>query len=38
MTDLSNYSLDQLKDLQTQIKNNIASREKDAIANVQQQI
>ena len=38
MTDLSNYSFDQLKDLQTQIKNNIASREKDAIANVQQQI
>ena len=38
MTDLSNYSLDQLKDLQVQVRNNIASREKEAITDVQQQI
>lgn len=38
MTDLSNYSMADLRDLQTQIAEQIKTREKDEIANVQKQI
>lgn len=38
MTDLSNFSMAQLRDLQTQVAEQIKTREKDEIANVQKQI
>ena len=38
MIDLSNYSMPQLRDLQSQIAEQINARQKDEIANVQQQI
>ena len=38
MTDLSKYSIGELRDLQTQIGEQIKTREKDEIANVQKQI
>lgn len=38
MNDLSNFSMAQLRDLQTQVAEQIKVREKDEIAKVQQQI
>jgi len=38
MVDLSNFSMAQLRDLQTQVAEQIKSREKDEIAKVRQQI
>lgn len=38
MTDLSNFSLSELHDLQSQVAEQIKSREKEEIAKVQQQI
>jgi len=38
MTDLSNFSMADLRNLQTQVAEQIKAREKDEIANVQKQI
>jgi len=38
MTDLSNFSMAQLRDLQTQVAEQIKAREKDEIARARQQI
>ncbi|MFC5550343.1 H-NS family nucleoid-associated regulatory protein [Massilia aerilata] len=38
MTDLSNFSLPELRDLQTQVAEQIKTRQKDEITNVQKQI